>query len=101
MLAHPAERLRIRKVAAQADLEEPVTSRRTGLDEPAHGLAVPDERPELDVARVGMRVEVDDGHPPPAAGARDAGDIGPGDRVVAAEDERDGAGGRGFAMVRA
>ncbi len=94
LLGHPVQRLRTGPVAAQADLQETVAPHRTGLDEPAHRLAVTDERAELDVAGVGVRVEVDDADPPPPAGARDRGRVRPGDRVVSAEDERDRAAAR-------
>ena len=92
LLGHPLQDVRRRPVAAQPDLQEAIPACRAGLDEPAHGLAVPDERAELDVAGVGMRVEVQHGDPAPAARACHPGDVGPGDGVVAAEDERHGTG---------
>ena len=46
----------------------------------------------VDVARVGVRVEVKNRDSPPAASARHAGDVGPRDGVVATEDERHGTG---------
>ena len=91
LLGHPAQGLRFGPVAAQADLQEPVTADRPGLDQPAHGLAVPDQGAELRVAGVGVRVEVDQGHPALAEVLGHAGRVGPGDGVVAAEDQRDGA----------
>ena len=72
--------------------EEAIAASRTRLDQPTHGLAVADERTELDVAGIGMRVEVQDRHSAPAASARHAGDVGPGDGVIPAEDERHGPG---------
>ena len=64
------------------------------LDEPAHRLAVADEGAELDVAGVGVRVEVDHRHAALPDVLRDARGVGPGDGVVAAEHERHGAGAR-------
>ena len=92
LLGHPVQRLGPRPVAAQPDLQEPVAARRAGLDQPAHRLAVAVERAELDVAGVGVRVEVHDRHPAVAVLAGDPGDVGQGDRVVAAEHDRDRAG---------
>ena len=45
-------------VAAQPDLQEPVAAGGARLDQPAHRLAVPEQRAELAVAGVGVRVEV-------------------------------------------
>ena len=81
-------------VAAQPHLQEPVAAQRAGLDQPPHRLAVAVERAELDVAGVGVRVEVDHRDPAEAEVPGDAGGVGQGDRVVAAEHQRDGAGGR-------
>jgi hypothetical protein len=50
---------------------------------------VPPQRAELDVAGVGVRVEVDHRHPPVAEDVRHALGVGEGDRVVAAEDDGD------------
>ena len=91
LLGHPVQRLRPGPVAAQPDLQEPVAARGARLDQPAHRLAVPVERAELDVAGVGVRVEVHDRDPAVAVLAGDAGDVGQGDRVVAAEHDRDRA----------
>ena len=89
---HPVQGLRGRPVAAQPDLQEPVPAQRTGLDQPAHRLAVPPQRPELDVPGVGVRVEVDHRHPALAEHVGAALGIRKGDRVVAAEGDRDRAG---------
>ena len=88
---HPRQRLRSRPVSAQPDLQETVAAHRPGLDQAAHRLAVPDQRAELDVAGVGVRVEVQHGDPPGPRLLDHAGRVGPGDRVVAAKDQRDGA----------
>ena len=88
---HPVERLRRWPVAAQPDLEEPVASQRPGLDEAAHRLAVSPQRPELDVASVGVRVEVDHRDPTVTEDVRYALGVRKGDRVVAPEDEWDRA----------
>ena len=88
---HPVQRLRLGPVAAQPDLQEPVAAHRAGLDQPAHRRAVPVQRAELGVAGVGMGVEVDHRHPAPAHVPGHAGGVREGDRVVAAEDHRDGA----------
>ena len=66
LLGHPLQRLRLRPVAAQADLQEPVAAHRARLDQPAHRRAVPVQRAELGVAGVGVRVEVDHRDPAPA-----------------------------------
>ena len=92
LLGHPLHGLGAGPVAAQPHLEEPVAAQRAGLDQPPHRLAVPVERAELDVAGVGVGVEVDHRHPAEAEVPRDAGGVGEGDRVVAAEHERDGPG---------
>ena len=88
---HPGQRLRPGPVAAQPDLQEPVAAERAGLDQPAHRLAVTDQRAELDVAGVGVRVEVDHRDPALAEVLGHARGVGPGDRVVAAEHQRDRA----------
>ena len=89
---HPVQRLRRRPVAAQADLQEPVPAQRAGLDQPAHRLAVPPQRAELDVAGVGVRVEVEHRHPAVAEHVGHPVGVGEGDRVVAAEHDGDRAG---------
>ncbi len=94
LLGHPAQGLGARPVAAQPHLQEPVAAQRARLDQAAHRLAVAVERAELDVAGVGVRVEVDHRDPAEAEVPGDAGGVGPGDRVVAAEHQRDGAGRR-------
>ncbi len=91
LLGHPVQRLRARPVAAQPDLQEPVAAQRAGLDQPAHRLAVAVERAELDVAGVGVRVEVDHRDPAVAEVPGDAGRVRQRDRVVAAEHQRDRA----------
>ena len=91
LVGHPVQRLRLRPVAAQPDLQEPVAAHRAGLDQPAHRRAVPVQRAELGVAGVGVRVEVDQRHPAPAHVPGHAGRVGERDRVVAAEDHRDRA----------
>ncbi len=50
------------------------------------------EAPELDRAGIGMRVEVDDRDAAPALDACHTRNVGPGDRVIAAQHDRDGAG---------
>ena len=92
LLRHPLEDIGRWPVATQADLQEAVAPRSTRLDEPAHRLTVADEGTELDVAGVGVRIKVDHGDAPPSASSRHTGDIGPGDRVIPAEDERHGPG---------
>jgi hypothetical protein len=57
------------------------------------------ERAELDVAGVGVRVEVDHRDPAVAEVPRHAGRVRQRDRVVATEDERHGAG-RGHGVHR-
>ena len=89
LLGHPAERLRAGPVAAQPHLQEPVAAQRAGLDQPAHRLAVAVERAELDVAGVGVRVEVDHRDLAEAEVPGDAGRVRQRDRVVAAEHQRD------------
>ncbi len=89
---HPVERRRSGPVTAQSELQEPVTAQRARFDQPPHRLAVPDQRPELGVAGVGVGIEVDHRDPPGAQVLRHPGGIGPGDRVITAEDQRDRAG---------
>ena len=93
LLGHPLHRLGAGPVAAQPHLEEPVAAQGARLDQPAHRLAVAVERAELDVAGVGVGVEVDHRDAPEAEVSGDAGRVGQGDRVVTAEHERYGAGG--------
>ena len=69
LLGHPPERLRAGPVAAQPHLQEPVAAQGAGLDQPPHRLAVAVERAELDVAGVGVGVEVDHRDPAVARGA--------------------------------
>ena len=94
LLGHPAEGLRAGPVAAQPHLQEPVAAQGAGLDQPAHRLAVAVERAELDVAGVGVGVEVDHRDPAVPEVTGDAGGVRQRDRVVAAEHQRDGAGRR-------
>ena len=89
LLGHPLENFGRRPVAAQSDLQEAITAGCAGLDKTPHRLAMADERAELDIARVGMRIEVNDRDPAPAASSGHAGAIGPGDGVVTSEHERD------------
>ena len=92
LLGHPVQRLGAGPVAAQPHLQEAVAAQRAGLDQPAHRLAVAVERAELDVAGVGVGVEVDHRDPAEAEVPGDAGGVREGDRVVAAEHQRHGAG---------
>ena len=94
LIGHPAEGLGAGPVAAQPHLQEPVAAQGAGLDQPAHRLAVAVERPELDVAGVGVGVEVDHRDPAVAEVPRHPRRIGQRDGVVAAEHERDRAGRR-------
>ena len=89
---HPVQRLRGWPVPAQAHLQEPVPAHRPGLEQPAHRLTVAPQRPELDVAGVGVRVEVNHRDTAVTEDVGHALGVGVGDRVVAAEDERDRAG---------
>ena len=92
LLLHPVEGRQRRPVAAQPDLDEVLALDRARLDQPAHRRAVAGEDAPVVVGGVGVGVEMDD---PDAARAADLGDGGrrrPGDRVVAAEDDRDRAG---------
>ena len=91
LLRHPLQRLRSGPVAAQPHLQEPVAAERARLDQPPHRLAVADQRSELDVPGVRVRVEVDHRDPALPAMLGHARGVGPGDRVVAAEHERDRA----------
>ena len=89
---HPVEGLGTGPVAAQPHLEEAVTAERPRLDEAAHRLAVAPQRAELDVTGVGVRVEVDHRHATVAQHVGHALGVREGDRVVAAEDDRDRTG---------
>ena len=88
LLGHPRQCLRPRPIAAQPDLQEPVPTRGTALDQPAHGLAVTDQRAEFDVASIGVGIEVDHRHPTPTDRPSDSGDVGPGDRVIPTQNQR-------------
>src|SRR6185312_1584964 len=88
LLGHPLQGRRLRPVAAQSQLEKPVATARPGFDEPPHRQTVPDEAAELEVAGVGVRVEMDDAHPSPTFGPGYARDVRPGHCMVAAEDHR-------------
>src|SRR5207245_6974851 len=85
LLRHPPQSRRLRPVAAQPDLKKSVAPTRAGLDQPAHRQTVPDEAAPLHVAGVRVRVEVDHRHTAPPFRAGHAGDVRPGDRVVASE----------------
>ena len=61
---------------------------RAGLDQPAHRGAVAGQVAVDDVGGVGVGVEVDDADVAVAVHVGDRGGRGPGDRVVAAEDDR-------------
>ena len=88
---HPLEDLGRRPVAAQADLDEVAAADRAGLDEPAHRRAVAGQHAPVVGRGVGMGVEVDDADAARPADLGDGRGGRPGDRVVAAEDDRDGA----------
>ena len=81
-----------RPVAAQPDLDEVLALDRARLDEPAHRRAVAGEHAPVVGGGVGMGVEVDDADAARAADLGDGRRARPGDRVIAAEDDRDGAG---------
>ncbi len=89
---HPVERLRLRPVAAQAELQEAVAADRARLDQTTHRRAVPEQRAPLGVPGVGVRVEVDDRHPAPADVPRHPCRVRQRDRVITAEDHRQRAG---------
>ncbi len=92
LIGHPCQSLWSRPVAPQPNLQEAIPAQGPGLDEPTHGLPVSPQRPELDVACVGMSVKVQHRNP---ARAKDIGRsprIGIRNRVVAAEDHGNGAG---------
>src|SRR4029079_19103850 len=89
VLLLPCEFLWARPVAAQADLD---VARRIDvplLDEPVHRRPVRDLYAEYLRAGVGMGVEVDESERSVSRGA--GADVGLGDRVVAAEHDRDRA----------
>ncbi len=73
---HPVESFRLGPVAPKSDLEKTVASRGTGLDESPHGLAVAVERAEVDVAGVGVRIEVHNCDATESVVAGNAGDVG-------------------------
>ena len=89
LLGHPGQLRRLGPVAAQADLEELAALDRSGFDHPAHRQTVAVERAELDVAGVGVRVEMDHRDPAVAEMLGQAGDVGHRDGVVATEHDRD------------
>src|SRR6476469_3627395 len=92
LLLHPVEGRLWRPIAAQSDLHEVLALDRAGLDEAAHRRPVAGQDAEGVGGGIGVGVEMDD---PDAARTTDLGDGrrgGPGDRVVAAEDDRDRAG---------
>ena len=94
LLLHPGEGLGRRPVAAQADLDEVLAADRARFDQPAHRRAVAGEHAPGVVGGVGVGVEMDDADAARAAHLGDGGGRRPGDRMVAAEDDRDGAGPR-------
>ena len=83
-----------RPVAAQADLDEMAAGHRAGLDEATHRCAVAGQVAVDLVGGVGVRVEVHDADVAVAVHVGDRGRRRPGDRVVAAEDDRHDAAGR-------
>ena len=94
LLGHPLEDLRRWPIPAQPDLQEAVAASRTGFNEPAHGLAVADQGAELNVAGVGVGVEVNHRHTAPAIPPTcHPGDVRPGDGVVPTQDQRNGTAG--------
>ena len=91
LLLHPREHVDRRPVAAQAHLDEVAAADRARLDQPSHRRPVARQHAPVVGRGVGVRVEVDD---PDAARLADLGDRrgrGPGDRVVAAQHDRDRA----------
>jgi hypothetical protein len=62
------------------------------LDEPSHGLRMRDEMADARIAGVVMRVEVNDDEVVLAVHVRKPGDVRILDRVIAADDDRDGTG---------
>ena len=89
LLALPGELLLARPVAAQADLDVAGGLERTLLDEPPHPRPVRALDAEYGLGGVGVGVEVHE--PDGAVAGRDGADLGLGDRVVAAEHDRDRA----------
>ena len=91
-LAHPGELGRLGPEAAQADLKEPIAADRAAIDDEPHGRAVR----ALDAGEVGrgigVRVEVDDADRAGTVVVGDRRHVRVGDRVVAAEHDRDGSG---------
>ena len=88
LFEHPLERVLRRPVAAQADLHEVGAGDGAGLDQAAHRRAVAGQVAVDDVGGVGVGVEVDDADVAVAVHVGDGGGRRPGDRVVAAEDDR-------------
>ena len=95
LLAHPLERRLVGPVAAQPDLHEVLAGDPALLDQSAHRLPVRVQVPPLIGAGVGVRVEVDHADASAATRARaTAAALGIGDRMVAAEHDRDRPGAR-------
>src|SRR5260370_7101303 len=92
LFIHPAEHGRPGPIAAQAALDEVLALYRAALDEPAHRRAVAGQVPLHIRCGVGVCVEVDDAHVAVAVMLGQRGDVGPGDAVVTAQDDRDDAG---------
>ncbi len=84
---------RIRPVAAQADLHEPVARHGSRFDEAAHRCPVPMELTGVGLCGVGMGIEVDETERPVAMHPCQTGPVSVGDGVVASEHDRHGPGG--------
>ena len=94
LFAHPLEGRLVRPVAAQTDLHEVLAGDPALLDQSAHRLTVRVQVAPLVGAGVGVGVEVDHTEPPRPHRARDRGRARIGDRMVAAEHDRDRPGAR-------
>ena len=81
-------------VAAQADLDEVAPGHRARLDEPAHRRAVGAQVAPRRVRGIGVGIEVDDPQAARSDGACHCRGRRKRDRVVAAEDDRERAGGQ-------
>ena len=99
LLLHPVERLDRRPVAAQSDLDEVLALDRARFDEPAHRRPVARQHAPVVRRGVGVGVEMDDADAARVRGPRRSPSPRPGDRVVAAEDDRDRPGLRDLAHL--